>query len=98
MHDFIELLKLYIIYLIVKHLNRIIENKQIIKYLFPRFKIKTFKIFSEKFINISCQYSVSGKYQIVFVFFNRIKITIDFPKSISYIDYKYKDFNFLLPK
>ena len=86
----------YDINLIVKHLNRIIENKEIIKYLFPRFKIKTFKIFSVKLLNISCQYSVSGKYQILFIFFNKIKITIDFPKSISYIDHKYKDFNFFL--
>ena len=86
----------YDINLIVKHLNRIIENKQIIKYLFPRFKIKAFTIFSKNIINISCQYSVSGKYQILFLLFNKIKITIDFPKSISYVDYKYNDFNFLL--
>lgn len=84
--------------LIVNHLNRIIENKEIIKYLFPRFKIKTISIFSKKFINISCQYSVSGKFQIAFIFFNKVKITIDFPKKISYINYKYKDFNFLLHK
>lgn len=88
----------YNINLIVNHLNRIIENKEIIKYLFPRFKIRTISVFSKKFINISCQYSVSGKFQIAFIFFNKLKITIDFPKSVSYIDYKYKDFNFLLKK
>lgn len=87
----------YNISLIISHLNRTIKKDEI-KYFFPRFKIRTISVFSKKFINISCQYSVSGKFQIAFIFFNKLKITIDFPKSVSYIDYKYKDFNFLLKK
>ena len=81
--------------IIINHLNRTMK-KENIKYLFPKFKTKQVHIFSKRFINISFQYSVSGRFQIAFSLFSTINLTIDFPKNISYIDYKYKDFNFLL--
>ena len=80
--------------LIIKHLNRVIEKDKI-KYLFPRFKKFNINIANKKFINILSKYSVSGKYQIVFKLFNKLSLTIDFPKGISYIDYGYKNFDFL---
>ena len=86
----------YDISLIVKHLNRIITDKGDIKYLFPRFKKFNFNLISNKFINISSKYAVSLKYQLIFTLFNSVHFTINFPITISYIDYKYKDFNFLL--
>ena len=95
-YDILNCVKLkYDVSLIVSHLNRIIKEDEI-KYFFPKFKKNTFIIISKNFINISCHYSVSGKFQIVFILFNKLKLAIDFPKNISYTDYKYKDFNFLL--
>ena len=88
----------YDINLIVNHLNRIMVNKKSIKYLFPRFKKFNFYFINKKIVNISSKYSVLLKYQITLTLFNSIHITINFPESISYIDYKYKDFNFLLQK
>ena len=82
----------YDISLIISHLNRIIKEDEI-KYFFPKFKTKTINI---SFINISFQYSVSGKFQMIFSFFSKLKITINFPKNISYRNCKYKDFNFLI--
>ena len=90
-----KIIKPYDKNIIINHLNRTMK-KENIKYLFPKFKTKQIHIFSKRFINISFQYSVSGRFQIAFSLFSKLKITIDFPKSISYIDYKYKDFNFLL--
>ena len=87
----------YNISLIISHLNRTIKKDEI-KYFFPRFKTKQINIFSKSFINMCFQYSVSGKFQIALSILKKIKITIDFPKNISYIDYKYKNFNFLLEK
>ena len=84
----------YPIEIIIKHLNRVIEKDKI-KYLFPRFKKFNINIANKKFINILSKYSVSGKYQIVFKLFNKLSLTIDFPKGISYIDYGYKNFDFL---
>ncbi|CRF35697.1 hypothetical protein BRSU_2811 [Brachyspira suanatina] len=81
--------------IIINHLNRTMK-KENIKYLFPKFKTKQVHIFSKSFLNISFQYSVSGKFQIAFFLFNKLKITIDFPKSISYNKTNYNDFNFLL--
>ena len=83
----------YDINLIVKHLNRIIEDKDSIKYLFPRFNILNI---NNKILNIQSQYSNSNKYRIIFRLFNIINLTIDLPTKLSYIDHKYKDFNFLL--
>ena len=85
----------YNINYIVNHLNKV-ADKNNIKYFFQRFKTRKIYIFSENFIKINFQYSVSRRFQITFSLFSKFKITIDFPKSISYIDYKYKDFNFLL--
>ena len=86
----------YNIGLIVNHLNRIIIDTKYIKYLFPRFKKFNIYLINKKLLNIYSLYPISGKYRIIFVLFNLIHLTIDFPKSISYIDYKYNDFNFLL--
>ena len=86
----------YDINLIVNHLNRIITNNKYIKYLFPRFKKFNICLINKKLLNIYSSYPISGKYRIICTIFNSIRLTIDFPKSISYIDYKYKDFNFLL--
>ena len=86
----------YDVNLIVEHLNRIIIDKKSINYLFPRFKKIDIEFISSIFINIYSKYSVSLKYQLIFTLFNKIHFTINFPKSISYIDYKYKDFSFLL--
>ena len=97
-YDILNYVKIkYDVSLIVSHLNRIIREDEI-KYFFPRFKTKQINIASKSFFNVYFQYSVSGKFQIVFILFNKLKFSIDLPKSISYIDYKYKNFDFLLKR
>ena len=83
----------YNINLIVNHLNRILTNK---KYLYHRFKKFNIYLINKKILNIYSDYIISGKYRIIFKLFNLICITIDLPKSISYINFKHTDFNFLL--
>ena len=85
----------YPVEIIVKHLNRVV-NKDKIEYLFTRFNEFCFYIINKKFINIFSEYLIDKRYRIILKFFNIIKITIDIPKKISCIDYRYKDFNFLI--
>ena len=81
--------------LIINHLNRIFK-KENIKYLFPRFKTFNSYFINKKFINIYTMYSFSKKYQFIFLFFNKIKLTINLPEKLSYINHQYKDLNFLI--
>ena len=87
--------KKYDINMIVNNLNRTADANQI-KYLFQRFKTFNFNVIHNKILNIFSRYSPSGKYQIVFKFFNKIFISLDMPISFSYINSDYKNFNFLL--
>ena len=87
--------KIYDINMIVNNLNRTADANQI-KYLFQRFKTFNFNVIHNKILNIFSRYSPSGKYQIVFKFFNKIFISLDMPISFSYINSDYKNFNFLL--
>ena len=87
--------KTYDINMIVNNLNRTADANQI-KYLFQRFKTFNFNVIHNKILNIFSRYSPSGKYQIVFKFFNKIFISLDMPISFSYINSDYKNFNFLL--
>ena len=86
--------KKYDINMIVNNLNRTADANQI-KYLFQRFKTFNFNVIHNKILNIFSRYSPSGKYQIVFKFFNKIFISLDIPISFSYIKSDYKNFNFL---
>ena len=86
--------KTYDINMIVNNLNRTADANQI-KYLFQRFKTFNFNVIHNKILNIFSRYSPSGKYQIVFKFFNKIFISLDIPISFSYIKSDYKNFNFL---
>ena len=89
-----EYIKPYDKNIIIKHLNRVIENNKI-KYLFHRFTRFKCCIINENVINISAKYFYNGKYRILLRIFNKIQITIDLPDKISYIDYGYKNFDFL---
>ena len=85
----------YDIKLIVNHLNRVADKKQI-KYLFQKYKPYKKVFINEKFFFIFTRYSSSGKYQTVYKLFNSITISINKPIKDSYIETNYKDFNFLL--
>ena len=85
--------KTYDINMIVNNLNRNADANQI-KYLFQRFKPFNYDFI--KLLNIFSRYSPSGKYQIVFKFFNKIFISLDIPISFSYIKSDYKNFDFLI--
>ena len=87
--------KIYDINMIVNNLNRNADANQI-KYLFQRFKPFNYNFINNKLLNIFSRYSPSGKYQIVFKFFNKIFISLDIPISFSYIKSDYKNFNFLI--
>lgn len=87
--------KTYDINMIVNNLNRNADVKQI-KYLFQRFKPFNYNFINNKLLNIFSRYSPSGKYQIVFKFFNKIFISLDMPIYFSYIKSDYKNFDFLL--
>ena len=88
-------IKNYPIKIIINHLNRIV-NIDKIKFLYPRFKKFNFCIINKKFINIFSEYLIDGRYRIILKFINKIQITIDLPKKNSYIEYGYKNFNFLI--
>lgn len=87
--------KYYDIKLIINNLNRTADANQI-KYLFQRFKPFNYNFINNKLLNIFSRYSPSGKYQIVFKFFNKIFISLDIPISFSYFKSDYKNFNFLI--
>ena len=87
--------KSYDIKLIINNLNRIADSKQI-KYLFQRFKPFNYNFMHKKILNIFSRYSPSGKYQIVFKFFNKIYLSLNMPLSFSYIKTNYNNFDFLL--
>ena len=87
--------KTYDIKLIVNNLNRNADANQI-KYLFQKYKPFNYSFINNKLLNIFSRYSPSGKYQIVFKFFNKIFISLDIPISFSYIKSDYKSFDFLL--
>ena len=85
----------YDIKLIVNHLNRVADKKQI-KYLFQKYKPYKKVFINEKVFFLFTRYSPSGKYQTVYKFFNFLTISIEKPIKDSYIETNYQDFNFLL--
>lgn len=85
----------YDIKLIVNHLNRVADKKQI-KYLFQKYKPYKKVFINEKLFFLFTRYSPSGKYQTVYKFFNFLTISIEKPIKDSYIETNYQDFNFLL--
>ena len=85
----------YDIKLIVNHLNRVADKKQI-KYLFQKYKPYKKIFINEKLFCLFTRYSPSGKYQTVYKLFNLITISIEKTIKDSYIETDYKDFNFLL--
>ena len=91
----LEYIKPYDKNIIINHLNRIIKKDKI-KYLFHRFKKFNSYVVNKNLIRIFAEYFENGKYRIILKFFSKIQITIDLPDIISYIDYGYKDFNFLI--
>lgn len=94
--EIIEIIKnKYNIKLIVNHLNRVADKKQI-KYLFQKYKPYTKYFISKNFIYINAKYSPSGKFLISFKILNCINIA--FTKSIkkSYTSCSYDNFDFLL--
>ena len=85
----------YDIKLIINHLNRVADKKQI-KYLFQKYKPYKKSFINEKIFCLFTRYSPSGKYQTVYKLFNLITVSIEKPIKDSYIETNYKDFNFLL--
>ncbi|ACN85120.1 rhamnan synthesis F family protein [Brachyspira hyodysenteriae] len=82
----------YNVKMIINHLNRTMsDNKSL---TLRRFKVFNCSIIHKKLFNVSSMYSLYQKYQLILIFFNKIKITINVPEFISFTSYK--NFNFLL--